>query len=326
MMDEENINRTIFEYADKKYGKQSQKMFQDYIDEFPEKNWDLPDETWLNNFLIWLFFEKVLPETGMTISEEFVKNTPGLSPEIKETISKMKNITRSKFLVISKNDVFCKVKDMNSGDVYKVKLGSARYVSPNSVITGRIHPFGDHYSFAGVFLVSRSPLILDPDIIMSAYENDGVKKIESVLLRRNSSLQSMLNKYPAHWIDWMCRHYGLKERLKKEKIRAIENKIVNDLPGIIQKLPEKSRKALVFCIRQGGIVKYGQLKDYDDDMDFFWKEEKPVSTIGMLRQKGLMFVGKMAFGDRQFRVAFVPVEIREDLKSALSKDIILSED
>ncbi|MDD1744222.1 MAG: hypothetical protein LUQ20_00185 [Candidatus Methanoperedens sp.] len=317
MIDEENVNQAIFEYAGKKYGKQSQELFQGYIDEFPEKDWKLPDETWLNNFLAWLFFEKVLPQTGKTIAEEFVENTPDLSPEMKEKVLKMKNIIRSKFLVISKKDLFFKVKDMNRGDVYNVKLGSASHVVPNAVITGRIHPFGDHYRFAGVFLVSTSPLILDPDIFIGAYENSELKRVESISLRRSSSLQSILNKYPHHWIDWMCEHYGLKERLKKEKIQRIENKIINDLPQIILKLPEKSREALAFCIKQGGVVKYGQLKEYDDDMDFFWKEEKPVSTIGMLRQKGLMVVGKMAFGDRQFRVAFIPVEIREGLKSEL---------
>ncbi len=318
MIDEENVNQAIFEYAGKKYGKQSQELFQGYIDEFPEKDWDLPDETWLNNFLAWLFFEKVLPQTGRTIAEEFVENTPDLSPEMKEKVLKMKNIIRSKFLVISKKDLFFKVKDMKRGDVYNVKLGSASHVSPNSVITGRIHPFGDHYRFAGVFLISTSPLILDPDVYIGAYENGELKRIESIPLRRSSSLQSILNKYPHHWIDWMCKHYGLKEKLKKEKIRGIENKIINDLPQIVLKLPEKSKEALSFCIKQGGVVKYGQLKEYDDDMDFFWKEEKPVSTIGMLRQKGLMIVGKMVFGDRQFKVAFIPVEIREGLRSVLS--------
>lgn len=116
----------------------------------------------------------------------------------------------------------------------------------------------------------------------------------------------------------MCKHYGLKERLKKEKIRGIENKIVNDLPQIALNLPKKSKEALAFCIKQGGVVKYGQLKDYDDDMDFFWKAENPVSTIGILRQKGLMVVGKMTFGDRQFKVAFIPVEIRDGIKSVLT--------
>jgi hypothetical protein len=126
-----------------------------------------------------------------------------------------------------------------------------------------------------------------------------------------------MNKYPAHWIDWMCKHYGLKERLKTEKVRAIETKIVTDLPQIVSKLPEKSREALAFCIKEGGFVKYGLLKDFDDDMDFFWKEGNTLSTIGLVRQKGLMVVGKMVYGERQFKVAFIPKEIRDGLRSML---------
>lgn len=317
MIDDENVNQAIFEYADKKYGKQSKELFQKYIEEFPEKDWDLPDETWRNNFLAWLLFEKVLPETGRTIAEEFVENTPDLSPEMKEKVLQMKNIIRSEFLVISKKGLVLKVKDMKRGDVYNVKLRSESPASPNSMITGRIHPFGEYYRFAGVIRISTSPLILDPDVLLDAYQNNELKRIESILLRRSSSLQSILNKYPYHWIDWMCEHYGLKERLKKEKIRGIVNKLVNDLPQIVSELPEKSKEALVLCIKQGGVVKYGQLKDYDDDMNFFWDDKKTVSTIGMLRQKGLIVVGKMVFGDRQFKVAFIPVEIRDCLKSVL---------
>lgn len=318
MIDEENVNQAIFEYADKKYGKQSKELFQGYIDEFPEKDWELPNETWRNNFLAWLFFEKVLPETGKTIAEEFAENTPDLSPEMKEKVLQMKNIIRSEFVVISKKGLFLKVKDLKIGDVYNVKLRNAATISPNCMITGRIHPFGDYYRFAGVFQVSISPLILAPEVLLSAYEGAELKKIESIPLRRSSSLRSILIKYPHHWIDWMCMHYGLEERLKKEKIRAIENKIVNDLPQIVLKLPEKSKEALVFCIKQGGVVKYGKLKAYDDDMDFFWNEKNTVSTIGILRQKGLMVVGKMVFGDRRFKVAFIPTEIRDCLKSMQS--------
>lgn len=321
MINEETINQAIFNYADKKYGKRSKEMFSEYINEFPEKDWDLPDELWRNNFLTWLFFEKVFPETAMTIAEEFAKDSHDLSPEMKENVLQMKNMIRSKFIVISKKDLFLKMKDMKTNKVYKVKLPAPSPVSPNNMITGRIHPFGDHYCFSSVFLITTSPLLLDPDVLMSAYENEGLKKIESIPLRQSSSLQSIMNKYPAHWIDWMSKHYGLKKRLKKEKIQGIENKIVKDLPQIVSNLPEKSKGALAFCIKQGGFVKYGQLKDYDDDMDFFWKEGKTLSTIGTLRQIGLMIVGKMVFGDRQFKVAFVPVEIRDGLKSILSAKI-----
>lgn len=318
MIDEENVNQTIFEYADKKYGRQSKELFQRYINEFPEKDWKLPDETWRNNFLAWLLFEKVFSETGMTIAEEFAENTPDLSPEMKEKVLQMKNIIRSEFLVISKNGLVLKVKDRKRDDVYNVKLCSAHPVSPNTLIKGRIHPFGKYYRFAGVFQMSTSPLILDPDVLFGAHEKSELKRIESILLRRSSSLQSILNKYPHHWIDWICKDYGLKERLKKEKVREIKHKIVNDLPEIVLNLPEKSKEVLVFCIKQGGVVKYGQLKNYDDDMDFFWNDKNTPSTIGMLRQKGLIVVGKMVFGERQFKVAFIPVEIRDCLESLFS--------
>jgi len=76
MINEDNVNQAIFEYANEKYGKQSKELFLGYIDEFPEKDWELPDETWSNNFLAWLFFGKALPQTGMTIAEEFVETHP----------------------------------------------------------------------------------------------------------------------------------------------------------------------------------------------------------------------------------------------------------
>jgi len=318
MIDEENVNQTIFEYADKKYGIQSKELFQRYVDEFPEKDWELPDETWRNNFLAWLFFEKVLSKTGMTIAEEFAENTPDLSPEMKEKVLQMKNIIRSEFIVISKKGLVLKVKDRKRDDIYNVKLCSVHPVSPNTLIKGRIHPFGKYYRFAGVFLMSTSSLILDPDVLLDAHEKSELKRIESILLRRSSSLQSILNKYPHHWIDWMCKDYGLKERLKKEKVREIKHKIVNDLPKIISDLPDKSQDVLIFCIKQGGVVKYGQLKEYDDDMDFFWNEKNTGSAISMLRQKGLVIVGKMVFGERQFKVAFIPIEIRDGLESLFS--------
>lgn len=177
MIDEENVNQAIFEYADKKYGKQSKELFQRYTDEFPEKDWELTNETWLNNFLAWLLFEKVLPETGMTIAEEFAENTSDLSPEMKEKVLQMKNIIRSEFLVISKKDLVLKIKDMKRDEVYRVKLRTASPVAPNSLITGRIHPFGDYYRFAGVFQIRTSPLILGPEVLLGAYENDGLKRI-----------------------------------------------------------------------------------------------------------------------------------------------------
>ena len=64
----------------------------------------------------------MFPETGMTIAEEFAEDSHDLSPEMKENVLQMKNMIRSKFIVISKKDLFLKMKDMKTNKVYKVKL------------------------------------------------------------------------------------------------------------------------------------------------------------------------------------------------------------
>ena len=53
------------------------------------------------------------------------------------------------------------------------------------------------------------------------------------------------------------------------------------------------------------------------ELGFFWEKQSHMSTIGELRQKGLLFVGKMGFGDRNYKIAFIPIEIRDDLKDLL---------
>ena len=137
LIDEENVNQAILEYANREYDKKIDEMFDKYTDEFPEKDWELPDDMWVNNYLAWFLFEKVLPETDMTIAEEFAKNTPDLSPGMKENILQMRDIIRSRFLVISKRGLDLKVKNMEREEVYKVKLRAVSPVYPNSVITDR---------------------------------------------------------------------------------------------------------------------------------------------------------------------------------------------
>ena len=309
-----------------KYAKRSRDLSEKYVEEFPEKNWDLPDEAWQKNFLCWLFYEKVLPETGKTIAEEFAEQSTELTPEMKKNVLQMRSIIRSDFVVISEKGNIIKIKDMRDKTVYDVKRskGNSR-LAPNTIVTGRIHPFGDHYRITGFFSIRTTPLILDPDILMHAFENDQVVRIESNQLRKSSSFQSVMNRYPSHWIDSMCNHYHIKQGVKKDKIRAIENKLISDLPRIIQDLPPKCKDVLRLCMENDGFVKYGMLKDYDDDLEFFWEKQSRMSTIGELRQKGLLFIGKMGFGDRNYKTAFIPVEIRDDLKDLLISEQQLSQ-
>ncbi len=318
MLDEESVTQAIFEYGLKKYGDRAEELFKEYSDEFPEYDWELPDEAWQKNYLCWLFLEKVMPKTGKTIAEEFAEISEELDLNLKMKICQMRNMIRSGFVVISKKDPFIKIKDMNDGKTYQIMLPKTTPpLQPNMMISGRIHPFGDHYRFTGIFVIKTTPLILDPDIFMDAFQSDQVNRIESMLIRNSSTFRSLMNKYPSHWINWICDHYNINEKLKKEKINAIENRIITDLNTIVKGLSSDARQVIQMCINQGGFVKYNVLKNFEDELDYFWDNHISISPIGELRQKGLLFIGKMSINDRKYKIAFIPEEFRDSLQAEL---------
>jgi hypothetical protein len=321
MIDTDDIPKAIFNYATEKYSHRAEELFNKYVDEFPEKEWDLPDESWGNNYLSWLFFEKPLPETGMTIAEEFAEESKEITPEMKKNIQTMRNMIRSEFVVLSVKKQIVKLKDTLDGTIYTVKMDKdSERVSPNMLIVGRIYPFGKYYRTTGVFLIKTSPLILDPGVLMHAFEDDQIKRFEEIQLRKSSTFQSVMKKFPAPWIDWMSDHYHVDQNLKKDKIKDIERKLLSDLPLIVEQLSDEAKEILQYCMENNGVVKYGKLKKYDDAFSFFWNEEPIESPIGELRQKALLFVGKMRFNERNYKIAFIPKEIRNLLNELFNQD------
>lgn len=101
---------------------------------------------------------------------------------------------------------------------------------------------------------------------------------------------------------------------KNEKAKMIADKILADLPKIIDKLPEKSKEVLSIIIRNSGYIKSNLLKDYDDEIRYWWNNDPPESAQGLLRLYGLMAVGKMPHGSKIFKTAFIPKEIREEIE------------
>ena len=140
-INEDDLPQSIFDYSIKKYDGQIGEMCKRDVEEFPEKDCDLPNGAWHKNFLCWLFFEKVLPETGKTIAEEFAEQSTDLTPEMKKNAQRMRNIIRSHFLVISEKGTMGQFKDIHNKKIYDVKryIGGPRY-SPNTIVTGRIFP------------------------------------------------------------------------------------------------------------------------------------------------------------------------------------------
>ncbi len=325
-INEDNVNQAIYDYAWERHGEILERYMDEWEDEFPEKEEDHPPGLAYKDLFSWIMFEKELPGTGRTLAELFAEDTPGLSEEMKDNLYRMREVIRSEFEVIEKDGSFLNLEDTASEKIYNVKMHEELPISPKTVVRGRIHPFDDHYRFVGIFFVTNPIPTFEIDTLMRTYEDSKLEELEDITLRDSTALRTVLNKYPARWIDHMCKHFGIEARLKKEKVEMIVEKLVNDMPRIISTIPEKSKEVLALCIDNGGVVKYGTLRDYDDDFTLFWKKERPVSTIGLLRMRALLLVGKMSIGERRYRVAYVPNEIRDGLRQILPRKIATLDD
>lgn len=319
MIDEENYRNILVGYAFEKYGKQFQEFHDEFYDEFPYKRANLPDNLYLENFVTWLIFEKPLPATGKTIVEEFVDENSDMDEELKQKLLRTQDVVSSGFIVLSKKGLRLKLKDQRTSESYILILDHDNpHIGPNSLITGRIHPFGNRFRFLGAFSIQTSPYILHPGVLMERYNEGSIADAEKITLHPRSRMTAIYNKYPSQWVNGTCNRLGLSTKGKKNiKVKKIASKVSSDLASILESVPDKSREALKLALDNGGYVKYGKLKGFDDEITFWWEEEPPTSTIGLLRLNALLAVGKMPMSGRMFRVALIPVDIRDDLQTLL---------
>ena len=313
---EADLFGSIAEYAFERYRERLKDMFDEYWERFPEKDWDLPDEAAFKNFMTYLIYEVPFLKGGKTMAEDFAINSKDLDSDTRESIMKMRHMIRSQFVVISrqgKNRAI--VKDLCSKIRYPLIFVTENDPPmPNDVIEGRIHPFGDHYRFSGICNIEVFPVIMDPEVYMEAWKKKQMGELESIEIRPGSSFSSILMKYPAHWIDKLAEIHGVEERLKRDKVNGIVERIVGRMPSIWKNLSSESREVLRICLDDGGYVKTGKLKDYSDDTTYFWPINKEgTAPLGDLRRKGLLIVGKMRIGSRNYSVAFIPKEFRDPI-------------
>lgn len=311
MIDENNFKQVLFEYTMEKYENKLDEFYDKFFDEFPYDYKGISDELHFKNFIDWLMIEKKLPETGKTIVEEFVCQHPELNEEMKQKLLNMKNVISSEFVVLSKNKLELTLKDRKTGNLYPARLYSnVSGIGRNTLIIGRIHPFGTFYRFAGAFISHNSPMILDTDVLMNAFEDRSIEQAESIVLAPYAKLTAILNKYPFQWVDGICDELGIDVKEKKDvKVKLIANMLQSNIKEIIAAIPQKSKEALNLILNNGGFLQYGKLKAYDDEISFWWNENPPKSTIGILRLKGILAVGKMPIAGRMYKVAVIPKDI-----------------
>lgn len=320
MLEEDTVFQAIFTFALDRYGDHLEELFETLVNDFPEKDWDLSEESWWKNMMCFLMYKVPLSMTNRTIAEEFAQSSDQLNDDLRNSIMQMRTMIRSDFIVLSTDTNYMVVKDRKTGIKYKIKKAVDNTpLSPNLILSGRIHPFGDHYRFTGIFNISKYPLILDPEVFMIAFEEEQLDRIEEIRIRVSSSFTTVMNKCPIHWIDWICQRYKIQEKLKKEKITGILEHITKKSESIMKNLSSSSKEVLWICLEKGGYVKMGALKDFEDDSFYFWKERSK-TPIGELRQAGLLFVGGMKIGNRNYRVDFIPIEICKPFETFFDTD------
>ncbi|HIG93411.1 TPA: hypothetical protein HA242_01390 [Candidatus Woesearchaeota archaeon] len=310
----------LYNYCHQKYNKTEMTQFINSLeDEFPYHIEGMDTNNLIRSFMDWFVLEKIIPQTGKRLTESYVEEHPELDEETKQKILNTKNIIISEFIVIAKDGLNLKLKDRKNGSYYSVvQISNNPQIQANTMILGRIFPWGQIYRFAGVMALAHTPMILDPEIMMHHYEKKEIERTESIILSPSTKLTAVLNKYPFQWVDGMCSILSLGTGGRKnDKARDIAEKIVTDLSVIIDKLPDRSKEALKFILNNGGFVKYGLLKDYDNEISWWWNNHPPKSTIGLLRLYGLVVVGKMPQGTKLYKTALIPKELQEKLKEIM---------
>ena len=316
----DDILPELYNYCHQKYNKTEMTQFINSLeDEFPYHIEGMDTNNLIRSFMDWFVLEKIIPQTGKRLTESYVEEHPELDEETKQKILNTKNIIISEFIVIAKDGLNLKLKDRKNGSYYSVvQISNNPQIQANTMILGRIFPWGQIYRFAGVMALAHTPMILDPEIMMHHYEKKEIERTESIILSPSTKLTAVLNKYPFQWVDGMCSILSLGTGGRKnDKARDIAEKIVTDLSVIIDKLPDRSKEALKFILNNGGFVKYGLLKDYDNEISWWWNNHPPKSTIGLLRLYGLVVVGKMPQGTKLYKTALIPKELQEKLKEIM---------
>ncbi len=152
------------------------------------------------------------------------------------------------------------------------------------------------------------------------------------------SLAAALSSMPAIWADAACRAHRihLRGRVRHDRRAKVAALLahLNDAAEItrcVRELPLHARAAMRRIVDNGGWMRLQDLTRDFGGMEgdgWFWDEAPPRSSLGELRRRALLFIGKTVTtklgkpGKRAFKVAVVPADMRLAIKAALADPAI----
>lgn len=158
---------------------------------------------------------------------------------------------------------------------------------------------------------------------------------ENKLVNLQMTLSAALSKIPAKWLDAACsaHHMATKGR-RKQKVVALSSRLADPekLVRAVRETPAPARAALRRVLENGGWMRLNPLVRDFGDMEgdgWFWDEQPPTSSLGALRQRALLFIGKAIVtktGKKPLKVAVIPQDLRDALGKALADPAVIAEE
>ncbi|MGB9792448.1 MAG: tetratricopeptide repeat protein [Thermacetogeniaceae bacterium] len=164
---------------------------------------------------------------------------------------------------------------------------------------------------------------VSPEELMRYFTESKRKEIEDKPLPVDATLARGLKNMPAKWLTAACKAYGLEPAPHRPERERQLIEFLSDRRNIekaIVGLTPKQRRLISFLLEQGGwstispvTQKFGPMSDDG----FFWDEKGPKSALGNLWMRCLVMVGKTKLSGRNYKIATIPLELREPLKEIL---------
>ncbi|MCR4403574.1 MAG: tetratricopeptide repeat protein [Firmicutes bacterium] len=185
--------------------------------------------------------------------------------------------------------------------------------------------FRDKLSLLDDEIAHLERLTVRPSEVVTAVAEALREDQEDKPISLNTRLSQAVRTVPAGWVSAACKAHGIDPEStgrRQERAETLVRCLVNlrHLEKVASNLEEDERAVLRFVLNEGGWASVSALTRRFGSMEddgFWWEETPPKSTLGRLRLKALLFIGRAVIDGHRHKVAVIPLELREGLTQLL---------
>ncbi len=295
-----------------------------------------------NNEMIVLWFSITAdPVSGKSPIDDFVERYVH-GDLLTSMILMMKRGILDEFDLTEWNGEEIMARSRSDGTIYRIHPDqtTAERLRVARSFVGMLYRFdGGPYSLHGTAVTDSTHRILGMDDLLREYAGYGKmsggpkmkpkRRVTTPPISPDAKILAELNRLPAAMINLVWKNLEIEEQCstKREKARVISSVLRSErLQKVVGGLSESERDCLLFVVRNGWVAGHAglQKKFGTDDTIKRLLKGGPLSTIGSLRCRGLLFVGMRKnvrawypIDDppvfKKEKIAVIPLDIRNRL-------------